>query len=122
MKAFFKFWILIGPLCFFIACKGPYDYSYRVTNQTDAEIKVIYHIYLGEKTLNIKPDSTGTLLMTTHGGESSGGPFFRDVKKDLYQIEIYKNSTLKSKRDYTLNENWVFDKGVYATVVTNNEF
>lgn len=114
-------WTLI--LVFILtSCEYSYDYSYVVTNKTDAEIKVHVKTFRIDSVFVILMDSSKLLFIDDHGIEGSKGPYFDDVINDLDKFEVTKNDTLKSKRDYLKNDMWTFEKGRYSTIVTNNEF
>jgi hypothetical protein len=59
--------------------------------------------------------------MTEHGVQSSKGPYFSDVKEDLKIFTVTKGQS-QSRRDYLKNNNWDFKKGVYSTIITDDEF
>ncbi len=109
-------------LFFSASCTYPYDYTYQVTNQSDADITVVYEVSYGDYTKTIKRDSTAVILETNHGGEDAGGPYFDDVNKDLHAMKVYQYDTLLSHRDYLRNESWTYNNGLYSTTVTDSEF
>ncbi len=59
--------------------------------------------------------------MTDHGIESSKGPYFEDVNKDLYVFTVTKGQ-LSSKRNYLTNDPWTFERGDYKVIITNSDF
>ncbi len=119
MKTIF---VIIGMILIMTSCDYVYNYSYTVTNKTDAQIEVYVKTFQTDSTFIISKDSTKTLFVTDHGIEDSKGPYFSNVTEDLDNFKITKNDTLTSTRDYLKNESWTFDKGDYSTNVTDVEF
>ena len=119
MKSLF---ILLGLIVIITSCEYAYDYSYTVTNKSDAQIKVYVKTFRIDSTFNISKDSTKTLFVDDHGIEGPKGPYFDNVTEDLDNFTVTKNDTLASTKDYLKNESWTFKNGDYSTTVTNEEF
>ena len=113
---------LLGLIVIMTSCEYAYNYSYTVTNKTDAQIKVYAKTFRIDSTFNISKDSTKTLFVGDHGIEGSKGPYFENVTVDLDNFKVIKNDTIMSTRDYLKNDAWTFKNGDYSTTVTNDEF
>jgi hypothetical protein len=114
--------VIFGLMLLMVSCDYLYDYSYTVTNKTDAQISVYVETFEIDSTFIISKDSTKILFITSHGIEGAKGPYFDNVDVDLKSFTITKNDTLKSKRDYLDNASWTFSNGNYYTDVSNDEF
>ena len=114
-------WILVLLLAL-TGCEDSYDYSYQVTNKSDAEIKIHVKTFRIDSVFIIPKDSSKLLFIDEHGIEGFNGPYFDNVTGDLDIFKVTNNGTITSERDYLENEVWAFDKGAYSTVVTNVEF
>ncbi len=117
-----KLIFLLSILFITSGCEYVYKYSYVVQNKTDAQLKVAVKTLYIDSTFIISKDSTKLLFMKTHGIESAGGPYFEDVKVDLLNFKVIKKDSIVSKRNYLKNDSWIFEKGKYSTIVTNDEF
>jgi len=117
-----RLFALLSLIVMMTSCDYSYNYSYTVTNKTDAQIKVYVKTFCIDSTYTIMKDAKQTLFVTDHGIEGSKGPYFQNVTGDLDNLRITKNDTFTSTRDYLKNESWIFNKGVYSTNVTNVEF
>lgn len=112
---------LLGLLLILTGCDYVYDYSYRVTNKSDGQIKVYVKTLKINSTFLIQKDSTKLLFIQQHR-IGSNGPHFRDVYDDFEVFTVTKNDTLESSRNYLENDAWTFEKGDYSIIVTDDEF
>jgi hypothetical protein len=117
-KITFLILLLSGLL---ISCEYSYTYSYSVTNSSDTTVDVRLKTYKVDSVFKLTKDETRILYRTDHGIQSSRGPHFSDVKEDLKIFTVSKGQ-VQSRRDYLKNSNWNFEKGVYSTVITDDEF
>lgn len=113
---------ILGMIVAMSGCEYSYDYSYTVTNKTDAQIKVYIKTFRIDTTFLILKDSTKTLFVDDHGIEGSKGPYYDNVTVDLNKFTVTKNDTIISTRNYLKNESWAFGNGDYSTIVTDVEF
>jgi hypothetical protein len=107
--------------CTFMSCEYVYNYKYIVTNATDKPIEVSVKTYLKDSTFVILKDSVKIVISKGHGIEGSRGPYFQDVKEDLYLFTVTKDKLL-SKKDFLKNSSWRFEKGDYSTQISNEDF
>ncbi|MEO7047921.1 MAG: hypothetical protein ABI091_21665 [Ferruginibacter sp.] len=103
------------------SCEYAYTYSYSVTNSSDTTIDIKVKTLRVDSVFKVTKDETKILFMKEHGIEGAKGPYPRDVNKDLNIFTVTKGQA-QSKRDYLKNINWTFEKGVYSTIITNDEF
>ncbi len=99
-----------------------YDYSYRVSNQTNSEIKIEVKTVEIDSIYSVSSNETKILFVTDHGLEGPKGPYFADVASDLETFVVIKNDTLISTKNYLDNASWNYNDGVYSTTVEENEF
>jgi hypothetical protein len=111
--------LILGGLL--VSCEYAFTYSYSVTNSSDTTVDVRIKTNKIDSVFDLTKDETKIVYMTDHGTQSSKGPHFRDVKEDLKIFTVSKGQA-QSRRDYLKNSNWNFEKGVYSTVITDDEF
>lgn len=112
---------ILGLLLIIAGCDYAADASYRVTNNTDGQIKVYVKTFRINSTFLIQKDSTKLLFIQEYR-TGPDGAYFRDVSEDLEFFTVTKNDTLTSTRDYLENDAWDFENGDYSTIVTDDEF
>jgi hypothetical protein len=114
--------LIPGFILFLTSCEYSYDYSYKITNETESQIKVYVKTFRIDSTFQISKDSTSILFVKDHGIEGSKGPYFDDVTVDLDSLTVTKDDAIRSTRNYLENDAWTFKEGVYSTTVTDDEF
>ncbi len=118
---------LIAITTWLTACKEcGYNYSYKVRNETNSEVKVFWTQRLYSlDSLTIEPGETKELFTTGHGIEPCGDiPAFRDVDQDLESFKVVKldSINLESNSNYLSNDSWEFIAGIYRATITESEF
>lgn len=105
------------------SCDCTYDYAYEVENQTNGEIKVYYGGAVDSTSVAIQSNGSEVLFITDHGTEAcKDGPFYADVVEDLQFIEVVKEDSLNSTKNYLFNGSWTYINGTYTARVTEEEF
>lgn len=123
MNKLIAFFILVMSL---FSCDYSYNYSYNVDNKTDDTIMISVKKIDLDSVFTLIPDSTYKLFTENHDLEGPSGPYQLDVNlifdKFIVFKEIINCDTLKSKRDYLLNNAWDYKNGEYTTIITKSEF
>ncbi|TRX61666.1 hypothetical protein [Carboxylicivirga sp. M1479] len=104
------------------ACDYLYDYTYQVTNDSDADITIELKSFQIDSIYIIPVNETRVLFITDHGVEGAKGPYFEDVTMDLDEFIVVKDGTLTSSRNYLDNSSWDYADGLYSTTINNEEF
>ena len=91
------------------SCESSYEYKYSISNKANSTITIFYSTYSNDSVIKIAPGETKELFKTSHGIEGSGGPFQRDIRKDLKTIEV-KIGTTDSAYNIRDNKFWTFEK------------
>jgi len=113
---------LIFSVLSLTSCDYAYDYTYKVTNDTDSEVKIKVQTFQIDSTYSISANVTQILFVTDHGLEGSKGPYFEDVAEEINEFVVTKNDTLVSTKDYLENSSWDYDDGLYHTTIEDIEF
>lgn len=114
--------ILILSVWFLASCDYAYDYTYKVTNDTDSEVKIKVQTFRIDSTYSISANESQILFVTDHGLEGSKGPYFEDVAEELDEFIVIKNDTIISTKDYLDNSSWNYDDGLYHAMIEDKEF
>lgn len=103
-------------------CDYGYDYTYKVTNDSDFDVKIELETFRFDSTYFILAHERKTLFTKSHGAEGSKGPYYDDVANDLYKFVLTKNDTIFSTRDYLENAAWEYNDGLYHATIESEEF
>ncbi len=114
--------ILIVIIFLLSSCDAVYYYTYQVTNKTNSEIEIELKTFHIDTIYTIGKNVTKILFETDHGVESIKGPYYRDVSYDLKIINIIKNDTIISSKNYLDSASWSFNDGIYSAIIEPNEF
>ena len=81
------------------ACSYSYNYSYTLINKSSNTVNVYFESYDFDSIYTIEASQSQILLITTHGKEAKGGPFYGDVNTDIIALNISMYDTLLSAKN-----------------------
>jgi hypothetical protein len=121
-----KPFLLLFVLIIITSCVEKYDPQfpvyYKVRNNTDSEIKVIYNgvvnpaysaktgIPVPDSIIIIASQDEKSLFVTLYTAYEKNNPETEDTIQGFYTLRIYKNDTILSNKYYLLTRYWEYSE------------
>lgn len=119
---------LILILFLLSSCDYEAQISYKITNRSSYEIKIIYNENGHDDTLRVDKDITE--LIAIHGHGLSSVDNYKETNDELSEfkrIDIYRIDTIKTVTNYIQTKNWIWQEkdahsADYTAIVTDDDF